>query len=133
MDEPCACDHRAVVVVHPVTLPEVPAEHRVRAMMGLASAFDATLLSRIEDAALNASAPPQQRWVDGWLLRYSPGRAKRARCVNAVALCHPEAAAGGTGAPARLPLPELRRGRSRARDAPPAEPARAAAPAARGG
>jgi len=23
------------------------------------------LLSRIEDAGLNASAPPQQRWVDG--------------------------------------------------------------------
>lgn len=48
-------------------------------------AFDITLLSRIEDAGLNASAPPQQRWVDGWLLRYSPGKAKRARCVNAVA------------------------------------------------
>jgi ribosomal protein S18 acetylase RimI-like enzyme len=48
-------------------------------------AFDATLLSRIEDAGLNASAPPQQRWVDGWLVRFSPGKAKRARCVNAVA------------------------------------------------
>jgi len=47
--------------------------------------FDSTLLSRIEDAGLNASAPPQQRWVDGWLVRYSPGKAKRARCVNAVA------------------------------------------------
>ena len=44
-----------------------------------------TLLSRIEDAGINASAPPQQRWVDGWLLRYSPGKAKRARCVQAVA------------------------------------------------
>ena len=43
------------------------------------------LLSRIEDAGLNASAPPQQRWLDGWLLRFSPGKAKRARCVNAVA------------------------------------------------
>ena len=49
------------------------------------SAFDANLLSRIEDAGLNASAPPQQRWLDGWLLRFSPGKAKRARCVNAVA------------------------------------------------
>lgn len=47
-------------------------------------AFDATLLSRIEDAGLNASAPPQQRWLDGWLVRVSPGKAKRARCVNAV-------------------------------------------------
>ena len=48
-------------------------------------AFDPNLLSRIEDAGLNASAPPQQRWVDGWLVRFSPGKAKRARCVNAVA------------------------------------------------
>jgi GNAT superfamily N-acetyltransferase len=47
--------------------------------------LDLTLLSRIEDAGLNASAPPQQRWLDGWILRYSPGKAKRARCVNAVA------------------------------------------------
>ncbi|HUP09660.1 MAG TPA: GNAT family N-acetyltransferase [Caldimonas sp.] len=47
--------------------------------------FDPALLSCIEDAGLNASAPPQQRWVDGWLVRFSPGKAKRARCVNAVA------------------------------------------------
>jgi GNAT superfamily N-acetyltransferase len=47
--------------------------------------FDAGLLARIEDAGLNASAPPQQRWMDGWLLRFSPGKAKRARCINAVA------------------------------------------------
>ena len=51
----------------------------------LASTFDAALLSRVEDAGLNASAPPQQRWLDGWLVRFSPGKAKRARCVNAVA------------------------------------------------
>jgi GNAT superfamily N-acetyltransferase len=48
-------------------------------------AFDRKLLLRIEDAGLNASAPPQQLWIDGWLLRFSPGKAKRARCVNAVA------------------------------------------------
>jgi len=47
--------------------------------------FDASLLGRVEDAGLNASAPPQQRWVDGWLVRFSPGKAKRARCINAVA------------------------------------------------
>jgi GNAT superfamily N-acetyltransferase len=47
--------------------------------------FDDTLLSRIEDASLNASAPPQQRWMDGWLMRYLPGKARRARCINAVA------------------------------------------------
>jgi ribosomal protein S18 acetylase RimI-like enzyme len=51
----------------------------------LAPAFDPLLLSRIEDAGLNASAPPQQRWLDGWLIRFSPGKAKRARCVNALA------------------------------------------------
>lgn len=45
----------------------------------------ATLLSRIEDAGINASAPPQQRWLDGWLVRFSPGKAKRARCIQAVA------------------------------------------------
>jgi ribosomal protein S18 acetylase RimI-like enzyme len=45
----------------------------------------ATLLSRIEDAGLNASAPPQQRWLDGWLVRFSPGKAQRARCVQPVA------------------------------------------------
>ena len=47
--------------------------------------WDDALLSRVEDAGINASAPPQQRWVDGWLLRYNPGKAKRARCVQAVA------------------------------------------------
>lgn len=39
---------------------------------------------RAEDAGLNASAPPQQRLLDGWLLRLSPGKAKRARCINSV-------------------------------------------------
>ena len=52
---------------------------------GLNPALDPLLLSRIEDAGLNASAPPQQLWLDGWLVRLSPGKAKRARCVNAVA------------------------------------------------
>ena len=46
---------------------------------------DRVLLSRIEDAGLNASAPPQQRWMDGWLVRTCPGKAQRARCINAVA------------------------------------------------
>jgi GNAT superfamily N-acetyltransferase len=53
---------------------------------GLNPIFDPALLSRIEDAGLNASAPPQQLWLDGWLVRFSPGKAKRARCVNAVAV-----------------------------------------------
>jgi ribosomal protein S18 acetylase RimI-like enzyme len=46
---------------------------------------DETLLSRVEDASLNASAPMQQRWLDGWILRYCPGKARRSRCINAVA------------------------------------------------
>jgi ribosomal protein S18 acetylase RimI-like enzyme len=54
-------------------------------LAGLNAAFDPALLSRIEDAGLNASAPPQQLWLDGWLVRFSSGKAKRARCVNAVA------------------------------------------------
>jgi ribosomal protein S18 acetylase RimI-like enzyme len=49
------------------------------------------LLARVEDAGLNASAAPEQRLLDGWLLRFNPGKAKRARCVNAIA-------------PGRLPL-----------------------------
>jgi len=47
--------------------------------------LDESLLSRIEDASLNASAPPQQLWLDGWIVRTSPGKARRARCINAVA------------------------------------------------
>ena len=44
-----------------------------------------TLAERAELAGLNASAPPQQAHIDGWLLRLSPGKAKRSRCVNALA------------------------------------------------
>ncbi len=44
-----------------------------------------TLAERAEQAGLNASAPPQQAHIEGWLLRLSPGKAKRSRCVNALA------------------------------------------------
>lgn len=47
--------------------------------------FDERLLARVEDACLNAAAPPQQRWLDGWLVRCSPGKAKRARSIHALA------------------------------------------------
>jgi ribosomal protein S18 acetylase RimI-like enzyme len=50
----------------------------------LSSDFDLTLLARVEEAGLNASAPPQQLLIDGWLVRFCPGKAKRARCVNAI-------------------------------------------------
>lgn len=55
--------------------------------------FDLVTLARVEEAGLNASAPPQQLLIDGWLVRFCPGKAKRARCVNAIA-------------PGRLPLAE---------------------------
>lgn len=55
------------------------------ASAALAPRFDASLLARVEQAGLNASAPPQQRMVGGWMLRLSPGKAKRARCINALA------------------------------------------------
>jgi ribosomal protein S18 acetylase RimI-like enzyme len=42
--------------------------------------FDAR---RIEQAGLAAVHTPRQLHYDGWLLRLSPGKAKRARCVNA--------------------------------------------------
>ncbi|MCW5635647.1 MAG: GNAT family N-acetyltransferase [Rubrivivax sp.] len=54
---------------------------------------DRVWLSRIEDAGLNASAPPQQLWLDGWLVRTNPGKAQRARCINAVAPGRREVAA----------------------------------------
>lgn len=47
--------------------------------------WNPALLARVEDASLNASAPPQQRWIDGWLVRFSAGKARRARCVQPVA------------------------------------------------
>jgi hypothetical protein len=39
---------------------------------------------RLEELGLNSSAPPGQLVYDGWLLRLLPGKAKRARSVNAV-------------------------------------------------
>jgi len=43
-----------------------------------------TLALRAELAGLDASAPPQQADIDGWLIRLSPGKAKRSRCINAL-------------------------------------------------
>ena len=43
-----------------------------------------TQLRRLEELGLNSSAPPGQLLYDGWLLRLLPGKAKRARSVNAV-------------------------------------------------
>lgn len=65
-----------------------------------------SLAERAEVAGLNASAPPQEARVEGWLIRLSPGKAKRSRCVNALAAgalpleqllarCRPSFAAAG--------------------------------------
>lgn len=43
------------------------------------------IAARVEDAALTASQPRQQAFYDGWLLRHSPGKARRARSVNTLA------------------------------------------------
>jgi len=40
-------------------------------------------LARVEEAGLNALQTQHQLFFDGWLLRVSPGTAKRARSVNA--------------------------------------------------
>ena len=42
------------------------------------------LTARIEDASLAVAQPAQQSFFDGWLLRYSPGKAKRARSINSI-------------------------------------------------
>lgn len=76
---------------------------------GLNPDFDRKLLIRAEDAGLNASAPPQQLWLDGWLVRFSPGKAKRARCINALAsgrlsVVHKLSRAEAVFAGAQLPM-----------------------------
>lgn len=43
-----------------------------------------SIAARIEDASLSVAQPSQQSFYDGWLLRYSPGKARRARSVNAI-------------------------------------------------
>lgn len=50
-----------------------------------AHGFDDGWLARIEEAGLNASAPREQRVIDGWLVRLAPGKAKRARSIQPVA------------------------------------------------
>ena len=76
---------------HPGTLmfdpSGVPAEFQSR--------HDA-LAARFEDAGLTCSQPPQQSIYDGWLLRYSPGKAKRAKSVNAAPAVNPFAMVFGT-------------------------------------
>lgn len=51
----------------------------VHAVIGSDNRVDAT---RIEEAGLNALQTQRQLFFDGWLLRMSPGKAKRGRSVN---------------------------------------------------
>ena len=74
-----APDEDGATALHPGSGPQESAA------VVLAQDMDPALLQRIEDSSLNASAPPQQRWLDGWIVRTCPGKAKRARCINAVA------------------------------------------------
>lgn len=53
------------------------------------------LARRAEEAGLHAAASPRETRIDGWLIRLSPGKARRSRCVNAL---------GSTG---ELPLDDL--------------------------
>ena len=39
-------------------------------------------LRRVEELSLNSSATPRQLLYDGWLVRLSPGKARRARSIN---------------------------------------------------
>lgn len=45
--------------------------------------FGGVDLKRVEEASLNGLQTQRQLFYDGWLLRLSPGKAKRARSVNA--------------------------------------------------
>jgi GNAT superfamily N-acetyltransferase len=47
--------------------------------------MDEALLTRVEDASLNAASTRLQWWQDGWIVRACPGKARRSRCINAVA------------------------------------------------
>ena len=44
---------------------------------------DGVDIARVEEAGLNALQTQRQMFYDGWLLRLSPGKARRARSVNA--------------------------------------------------
>ena len=79
----------------------------------MTTGFDVAWLARIEDAGIHATTPREQCWVDGWLVRFAPGKAKRARCIQPVAsgrlsideklaLCLPQFAAAGLPAIVRI-------------------------------
>lgn len=50
-----------------------------------AAAAGDRLAARVEEAGLNATQSAEQLLYDGWLLRHCPGKARRARSVNAIA------------------------------------------------
>jgi len=52
---------------------------------GAPQAVEPGLATRVEHAALNATAVREQMLYDGWLVRWAPGETRRARSVNVVA------------------------------------------------
>lgn len=73
------------------------------------ASFDPYLLWRTEEAGLNATVVARQRFVDGWLLRLSQGKARRTRCITALfpgrmTLSERLAASQRIYAEARLPM-----------------------------
>jgi N-acetylglutamate synthase len=51
--------------------------------MSDAAQFEGLDLRRVEEVGLNALQTQRQLFYDGWLLRVSPGKARRARSINA--------------------------------------------------
>jgi GNAT superfamily N-acetyltransferase len=60
--------------------PPFDVEERVPAALRTGVAAD---LRAVEELCLNSSATPRQLLHDGWLVRLSPGKARRARSINA--------------------------------------------------
>jgi len=56
-----------------------------RTLSGAPQGADLWLATRVEHAALNATAVREQMLYDGWLVRWSPGETKRTRSINVVA------------------------------------------------
>jgi ribosomal protein S18 acetylase RimI-like enzyme len=56
----------------------------------IGSACVDALALRIEEAALNATVVREQMLYDGWLVRWAPAKARRARSINVVAAPHRE-------------------------------------------
>ncbi|MFM2119860.1 MAG: hypothetical protein RL722_1328 [Pseudomonadota bacterium] len=50
-----------------------------------AAALPLSVSLAAEEAGMNAASVTEQRWLDGWLLRHCPVKAKRSRCIYPLA------------------------------------------------